>query len=247
MFTKYYNLERDKNILYNKYLDNNLYQEILVQFFEEVLIKNNSKYIDFFEQNLPKIQIKSQIGTKVNHYESFFSKYIEDVYLKSLPKRNINKDEDIAIYIYINKLLILSALEIEKQTEKEENRLLNTYLKKIKVGDFLKSFIRDKIEIKYYENFTQKSIYLKSLKTYSDLYENEDNRKDFIKLLNGEIKPRKSSELRNLKLKNNNNLKRKRSRTQKLDKEFRQQCNLLSQKAKQGQDVKITIKRNVLK
>ena len=77
--------------------------------------------------------------------------------------------------------------------------------------------------IKYYEYFPEKEkkekkrekeFFMEKFKTYNDFSKEfkdkkEEIRKYYIKVLNGEIKERKISESKNIKLKNNANLKRK--------------------------------------
>ena len=77
--------------------------------------------------------------------------------------------------------------------------------------------------IEYYEYFPEKEkkekkrekeFFMEKFKTYNDFSKEfkdkkEEIRKYYIKVLNGEIKERKISESKNIKLKNNANLKRK--------------------------------------
>ena len=89
-------------------------------------------------------------------------------------------------------------------------------MKKIKVVDYLKSFIDDKKVIKYYDNCTEKEIVIENFKIFNFFSEEfkdkkEDIINDYKNLLNREIKSRKSSQKRNSSLKNNQNLKRKRT------------------------------------
>lgn len=214
-YNKLYEFEREEKILYNKNQKGGFYEEKLNKLFKE--LNTIKKYDKFLKEKLPKFQIKSQIGKTVKELENFFDKPLEDVLKYSLPKNINDKDKDK--YIERISVRILFAKEIEKEIEKnEENRLFNIYLK-IKVRDYLKSFINDMKIIKYNEIFTQKIIYIKSFKTYNDFAYNdfsekqkkskEKYRKDFKRLLNDEIKSRKGSELRNLNLKNNENLKKK--------------------------------------
>ena len=81
--------------------------------------------------------------------------------------------------------------------------------------------------IKYYEYFPEKEkkekkeekeVCMEEFMTYNDFSKEfkdkkEEIRKYYIKVLNGEIKERKISESKNIKLKNNANLKRKKINT----------------------------------
>lgn len=212
-YNRLFEYEKKEKILYNKYLKDELQDEKLIKFFKEEL-NTDKKYNDFINEKLPKIQIKNQIGKSVSDYNVFFSQNFEEIYINSIPK-NIKKI-DIPNYKARTNIRILFALEIEKEKKKDEVKYLNIYLKKIKVVDYLKSFIDDKKVIKYYDNCTEKEIVIENFKIFNFFSEEfkdkkEDIINDYKNLLNREIKSRKSSQKRNSSLKNNQNLKRKRT------------------------------------
>lgn len=212
-YNRLFEYEKKEKILYNKYLKDELQDEKLIKFFKEEL-NTDKKYNDFINEKLPKIQIKNQIGKSVSDYNVFFSQNFEEIYINSIPK-NIKKI-DIPNYKARTNIRILFALEIEKEKKKDEVKYLNIYLKKIKVVDYLKSFIDDKKVIKYYDNCTEKEIVIENFKIFNFFSEEfkdkkEDIINDYKNLLNREIKSRKSSQKRNSSLKNNPNLKRKRT------------------------------------
>ena len=178
-------------------------------------IKTNCK--KYVERDLHKVTIKNQIGHSNEKYSFFFKKSIYDFYKDNKPRRlNEECKKDISKYTH-NIDIINEAIEKEKEQIKEEDdRILGKIFNQkynVKVKDILDIFmeLKESIEIK-----GEKDIILEGFITYSDCfneykqYKKEENKKDFLELLNEEAKQRKSSDKRNRLLRGNPNLGKKR-------------------------------------
>ena len=155
---------------------------------------------------------KNKLGKNVNQYEEYLNKKLKYIFSELYPRRN-KKGKNYSEQI--DKVLK------KEEEEEEENRILALLLDLVDIKSFLRAFINDEKIIKIKDNNGNEfNLYLPNLKTFKDCFGYlpkeimEDIKKDFINFLDGKIKPRKSSELRNSKLKNNKNLTgRKRNRS----------------------------------
>ena len=144
----------------------------------------------------------------ITSYNEIFKEKLKFIYSNIIPKRKINgKNYSIKID---------QILDEEKKEEKEENRILNALLNFKTIKDILRAFVNDEKIIKMKDENGKEYEFILN-KTYSDEIfkdwseaKREIYKKDFIDLLDGNKKPRKISEIRNSKLKNNKNLGRKR-------------------------------------
>ena len=149
--------------------------------------------------------LKNKLKCNVKQYENCFNKNLKFFFSDLIPK-NFKKGKNYSEQIN-------EVLKIEEESEEENNRILAKLLNLVDIKSYLRAYINDENIIEIKDNNGNLFLFcLPNLKTFkynfSDIQEEikEDYRKDFIKLLDGEIKSRKSSEKRNSKLKNNNKL-----------------------------------------
>ena len=205
--------------------ENNIVQQIKINHYNSRRVIINEAIISFFsiikKYSLDKYGIKiykptlkNKLKHNVKQYEKFFNNKLKFIFSYLMPRRN-KKGKN-----YSNQ--IDEVLKKEKEEEEvEENRNLAILLDLVDIKSFVRAFINDEKIIKIKDNNGKEfNLYLPNLKTFKDCVGYlpkeiaDDIKKDFINLLDGKIIPRKSSELRNSRLKNNKNLtgrKRKRS------------------------------------
>ena len=103
---------------------------------------------------------------------------------------------------------INDVLQKEEKEENEENRKLDKLLNSVYILNIVKEENGNEIEF-YFINFnTYKDCFIHLSKDTKDNYKN-----DFEDLFEGKINSREKSEKRNLNLKNNQNLRKKRKRS----------------------------------
>ena len=138
--------------------------------------------------------------------------YLKFIFTNLVPK-NSNPEKNYSQQIN-------DVLQKEEKEEKEENRKLNKLLNSVHILNIVKAFLNDQkiINIKD-ENGNEIEFYFINFNTYKDCFihlskDTKDNYKnDFENLLEGKINSREKSEKRNLSLKNNQNLRKKRKRS----------------------------------
>ena len=204
--------------------DNIETQQIKINYYNSrrAIIRNwkNSTYSEINEFSLDKYGIKqyvptlkNKLGKSVSKYEEYFKNNPKYIFSNLKPRRN-KQDKD-----YSSKIDEL--LKKEEEEEDEENRILAQLLNLGNIKYNLRSFVNDEKVVKIKnDNGIISNLYLPNMKTFRDCFDylpkdiQDAIKKDFINLLDGKIRFRKSSELRNSKLKNNKNLtgrKKKRS------------------------------------
>ena len=203
--------------------DNNKTQQIKIKHYNSrrAIIKKGiqSIYSEINDFSLDKYGIrlyvptlKNKLGKRVSEYKEYFKNNPKYIFSNLKPRRN-KQDKD-----YSSKIDEL--LKKEEEEEDEENRILSQLLNLGNINYNLRAFVNDERVVKIkYDNGSVSNLYLPNMKTFRDCFDylpkdiQDAIKKDFIDLLDGKKKSRKSSELRNSKLKNNKNLTgRKRNR-----------------------------------
>ena len=171
------------------------------------------EFVNFnYKIDLSQPSYKKDIEHNVKKYLEFMNYYLKYIFTnlvqkKSNPEKNYSQ-------------LINDILQKEEKEEKEENRKLNKLLNSVHILNIVKAFLNDqkKINIKE-ETGNEIEFYFINFNTYKDCFihlskDTKDNYKnDFENLLEGKINSREKSEKRNLSLKNNQNLRKKRKRS----------------------------------
>ena len=171
------------------------------------------EYVKFnFNIDLFQPSYKKKIKHNVDDYLAFMNNYLKFIFTNLVPK-NSNPEKNYSQQIN-------DVLQKEEKEEKEENRKLNKLLNSVHILNIVKAFLNDQkiINIKD-ENGNEIEFYFINFNTYKDCFihlskDTKDNYKnDFENLLEGKINSREKSEKRNLSLKNNQNLRKKRKRS----------------------------------
>ena len=223
--------------LNNKFVtskENNQKNKIQLKFFKKRKIINAAKEnihkfivdkcVKYKEKPPHMPYLKNQIGKNIKEYSAFFNTNFYTIYINYLPK-SLNKQskEDKKFENYKDQILNIIEKEkeiIEKEKSKNEQIRIIYILfnKKVYFKHILKAFLNDENYITITDE-NDETVSLEGFITYKDCFNDELSKEEkeayrihLLQIMNGEIKSRKISENRNIKLKNNPNLRKKRKR-----------------------------------
>ena len=223
--------------LNNKFVtskENNQKNKIQLKFFKKRKIINAAKEnihkfivdkcVKYKEKPPHMPYLKNQIGKNIKEYSAFFNTNFYTIYINYLPK-SLNKQSKEDKKFENNKDLILNIIEKEKEIiEKEKSKneqiriIYKLFNKKVYFKHILKAFLNDENYITITDE-NGETVSLEGFITYKDCFNDELSKEEkeayrihLLQIMNGEIKSRKISENKNIKLKNNPNLRKKRKR-----------------------------------